>query len=122
MSPQHIGPLEAVQIHQELRSKHSIGMHWGTFILSNEPVMSPKQYLDAYALGLDFRTVEIGDVVVIDKSQFRSSEEQMVSYNACKDERESVIQALLKRDLLAPVVVDKKGKLSDWLKSSIWLK
>lgn len=31
MEPQHIGPKEAVVIHQEVKSKRSVGIHWGTF-------------------------------------------------------------------------------------------
>jgi L-ascorbate metabolism protein UlaG (beta-lactamase superfamily) len=28
---QHVDPAEAVNIHQDIKSKCSIGMHWGTF-------------------------------------------------------------------------------------------
>lgn len=45
LSPQHIGPEDAVQIHTELNSKKSVGIHWGTFVLSNEPVLEPKELL-----------------------------------------------------------------------------
>ena len=41
MAPIHIGPKRAVQIHQEVRSKRSLGMHWKTFKLSNEPCHQP---------------------------------------------------------------------------------
>ena len=33
---QHVNPDEAVQIHQDVRSKKSFAMHWGTFDLSVE--------------------------------------------------------------------------------------
>lgn len=36
MEYQHVNPEESVKIHQDIRSKQSIGMHWGTFTLSNE--------------------------------------------------------------------------------------
>lgn len=39
---QHINPEEAVIIHRELKSKKSVGVHWGTFPLSNERWDSPK--------------------------------------------------------------------------------
>jgi L-ascorbate metabolism protein UlaG (beta-lactamase superfamily) len=38
MSPQHANPQESVQIHRDLGSKLSIGVHWGTFPLSDEPL------------------------------------------------------------------------------------
>lgn len=41
MSPVHIEPRDAVQIHQEVRSQFSIGMHWKTFRLSDEPLNQP---------------------------------------------------------------------------------
>ena len=36
MSPQHVDPAQAVDIHRDIRSKHSIGIHWGTFVLTSE--------------------------------------------------------------------------------------
>lgn len=41
MSPVHIEPKDAVRIHQEVGSKLSIGMHWKTFRLSDEPMQQP---------------------------------------------------------------------------------
>lgn len=36
MSLQHVNPEEAVEIHQDLKSNFSFGIHWGTFNLSYE--------------------------------------------------------------------------------------
>lgn len=36
MSPVHISPEEAVQVHQDVKSKQSIAMHFGTFPLADE--------------------------------------------------------------------------------------
>lgn len=45
MRTMHINPVEAVQIHQDLHSVQSIGMHWGTFQLTDEPLNEPPLYL-----------------------------------------------------------------------------
>ena len=37
----HTSPEEALKIGQDLRSKKMLGMHWGTFVLSLEPIMEP---------------------------------------------------------------------------------
>jgi len=45
MRPQHVDPKEAVEIHKDIGSKQSIGIHWGTFQLSWEPYLEPAQLL-----------------------------------------------------------------------------
>ena len=37
----HTTPDEALNVAQDLKSKKVIGMHWGTFVLSLEPIMEP---------------------------------------------------------------------------------
>lgn len=39
---QHIDPAEAMQIHQDLGARMSLGIHWGTLVLSDEPVQQPQ--------------------------------------------------------------------------------
>lgn len=41
----HATPEEAVQIHLDLESRRSVAMHWGTFILTDEPVEEPPRRL-----------------------------------------------------------------------------
>jgi N-acyl-phosphatidylethanolamine-hydrolysing phospholipase D len=36
MKPVHINPEEAVKIHQDVKSQRSIGIHWGTFAMTDE--------------------------------------------------------------------------------------
>lgn len=41
MKPVHINPQEAFQMHQVLKSRLSIGIHWGTFQLTQEARLDP---------------------------------------------------------------------------------
>lgn len=41
MKTQHVDPDEAVQIHLDLTAKRSVGVHWGTFVLTDEPLDRP---------------------------------------------------------------------------------
>ena len=45
MKDKHVNPEEAVQVHLDLKAKRSVGIHWGTFILSDEPLDEPPQKL-----------------------------------------------------------------------------
>ena len=40
-SAYHTNPEEALSIGKDLKSKKVLGMHWGTFVLSLEPIMEP---------------------------------------------------------------------------------
>lgn len=46
MKRHHINPDEAIKIHNEIKSSLSLGMHWGTFQLTAEPIDQPKSLLD----------------------------------------------------------------------------
>ncbi|KAG2207524.1 hypothetical protein INT47_004274 [Mucor saturninus] len=47
MSPIHCSPEDAVELHCDIKSKQSIGIHWGTFILTDEPLFEPPKRLKA---------------------------------------------------------------------------
>jgi N-acyl-phosphatidylethanolamine-hydrolysing phospholipase D len=46
MKDSHVNPEEAVQIALDLKSPYSFGMHWGTFTLTDEPVLEPPVRLE----------------------------------------------------------------------------
>jgi len=60
----HIGPVDAVEIARRLGAPRSIGMHWGTFRLSNEGYFTPPRLLAAAMActgqGGRFDTVKLG--------------------------------------------------------------
>ncbi len=45
MAASHVNPEEAVQIHLDLEAQHSVAMHWGTFVLTDEPLDEPPHRL-----------------------------------------------------------------------------
>lgn len=71
MSPIHAGPAEAVKIHLEVRSRTSIGMHYGTFALADDGYADAFEDLKAARVeqGLapdDFVMLPEGEVMVFE--------------------------------------------------------
>ena len=61
MAAQHLDPAQAVQVHKDLGAKTSIGIHWGTFNLTDEPLDQPPRDLARarVAQGLDEQTFSL---------------------------------------------------------------
>ncbi len=47
MQPQHADPAQMVRVHRDVGAKRSLGIHWGTFALSDEALDAPPRDLDA---------------------------------------------------------------------------
>lgn len=45
MKSQHVNPEEAVKIHEDIQSEHSLGIHWATFKLTVEHYLEPRSKL-----------------------------------------------------------------------------
>jgi len=45
MKNQHISPEESLLIHKDANCKRSIGIHWGTFVLTDEPLDEPPRII-----------------------------------------------------------------------------
>lgn len=61
MNAHHITPEEALQVHRDVRAKKSVAIHWGTFILTDEPLDEPPRRLAAQRerLGLPEAAFEV---------------------------------------------------------------
>ena len=68
MQKQHIDPGEAVKIHRELHARQSIGIHWGTFELTDEPLDEPPL---ALARELQKAGVPAGEFAVLRHGELR---------------------------------------------------
>ncbi|GJJ76729.1 N-acyl-phosphatidylethanolamine-hydrolysing phospholipase D [Entomortierella parvispora] len=71
MSPIHCSPEDAVRVHEDIKSKRSVGMHWGTWVLTDEDVTEPPRRLEAAMKkrGHDpkiFDVMQIGETLTVD--------------------------------------------------------
>lgn len=68
MKHHHICPEEAVQAHLDVRARKSVAIHWGTFILTDEPLDEPPKRLQEAKEGLkvapdDFLVLKHGQTI-----------------------------------------------------------
>jgi L-ascorbate metabolism protein UlaG (beta-lactamase superfamily) len=68
MQPIHMSPAEAVRAHGDLGAKHSIGMHFGTFQLTPEPIEQPRADL---AVALAQSRISDGEFITLDEGETR---------------------------------------------------
>jgi len=72
MKDSHVNPEEAVQIALDLKTSQSFGMHWGTFTLTDEPVLEPPKRLEQELKKLNlksdfFRSPKPGEILQLTK-------------------------------------------------------
>ncbi|KAJ3321209.1 hypothetical protein HDV06_004552 [Boothiomyces sp. JEL0866] len=70
MCHQHMDPDEACKVHMDIQAKYSIGVHWGTFMMSDEHYMDPpkdfKLASEKYGLGKQVFTAHLGETILLD--------------------------------------------------------
>ena len=76
-SAYHTNPEEALSIAKDLKSKKAIGMHWGTFVLSLEPIMEPRKRFKDNAEKYGFKKE---DAIIFKIGEFQSLK-NLLSYN-----------------------------------------
>jgi L-ascorbate metabolism protein UlaG (beta-lactamase superfamily) len=68
MASSHVNPEDALQIMIDLEAEHAFGMHWGTFVLTDEDTLEPPQRL-RQALknshNIDFQSLQPGKVIYL---------------------------------------------------------
>lgn len=74
MKYDHVHPGEAVEIHKDIRSGKSLGIHWGTFKLTTENYLEPPSLLTTFLNQSDldskaFVAIDIGDSINIDTDE-----------------------------------------------------
>jgi N-acyl-phosphatidylethanolamine-hydrolysing phospholipase D len=76
LGPQHVDPGQAVDVHNDIASQKSIGIHWGTFDLSKEFYLEPRDLLRAELKKREldpgcFITVNHGEIVLVGGKQLK---------------------------------------------------
>ena len=66
MAASHVNPEEALQIMIDLEAEHAFGMHWGTFVLTDEDTLEPPQRLKKAKTdkgNINFQSLQPGKVI-----------------------------------------------------------
>jgi N-acyl-phosphatidylethanolamine-hydrolysing phospholipase D len=78
MQAQHVNPEEAVQIFSDVGARRAIGVHWGVFQLSAEPIDEPPRRLQAAAASAGlapeaFVAPALGETIVVQSTRAPTS-------------------------------------------------
>ena len=76
-STYHTNPEEALSIARDLNSKKVLGMHWGTFVLSLEPIMEPRKRFKDNAENYGYKKE---DTLIFKIGEFQSLK-KILNYN-----------------------------------------
>lgn len=68
-SPAHADPHDAVNIFQDTKCKNALGMHWGTWVLTEEDVLEPPEKLKTALKTLGLPEKGVFDVCEIGESR-----------------------------------------------------
>ncbi|KAL8785987.1 MAG: hypothetical protein Q9213_003063 [Squamulea squamosa] len=69
MSPMHANPFDSVNIFKDTKCKRAMGIHWGTWVLTEEDVLEPPQLLKAALKRSDIAEEGVFDVCDIGESR-----------------------------------------------------
>lgn len=69
MSPMHANPFDSVNIFLDTKCKRAMGIHWGTWVLTEEDVLEPPQLLKKALKGKDIPEEGVFDVCEIGESR-----------------------------------------------------
>jgi N-acyl-phosphatidylethanolamine-hydrolysing phospholipase D len=75
MKLHHLNPEEAVMMMKAIRAKNALPIHWGTFQLTFEPVLEPRERLikaseDANLQSSSFKPRLIGETIVVHQESY----------------------------------------------------
>lgn len=80
--PRHVNPEECWKIMSDLQAKKMVGVHWGTFVLSSEHFLEPKELLENLAAKLnkknDILVPEFGRTMVFDLGDSDAADVQLI--------------------------------------------
>lgn len=76
MRNHHMSPEEAVDVHLDVRSRKSVAIHWGTFMLTDEPLEEPPKRLKIALERSDrsyeeFVVLKHGETIILNRNEAR---------------------------------------------------